>query len=363
MNTINLLAVGDISLKTRNNKLPFEKVKEIFKDKDILFGNLETVLSNQGRETEKAVSLYTSPDKVNYLKGVGFDILNIANNHIMDLGIEGFNETLKVLTKNNINFIGARNKFERNYLIVEKQGIKSSFLSYTEDGFSLPEKNVWINKLEPKDIIRDIFFVKQQCDLIIVSLHWGIENVFYPSPQQIDLAHKIIDSGATIILGHHPHVIQGIERYKNGLIAYSLGNFQFDPSISYSPNNYSFILLIELTKDGLQAYDINPVKIDDEFIPYVPTEEEQEEIRQFISEKSQHINNGSITRQWWFEQIAGEYLSGNMKSFIIRIKRFGFRHFLQCIRWLISPFVIRCYIGFLLKKLKGQQLKDETKLY
>lgn len=354
MNTINLIAVGDIFLKTRNNKLPFEKVKKIFKNKDILFGNLETVLSERGMVAEKAVALYTSPDKADWLKDAGFDILNLANNHIMDLGVEGFNETLDVLNQNKLNFIGCSNhKFTRSCAVIKVNNTKIGFLGYYEGGFNKPQNDVLINAMNEDAIIKDISNLKPECYVIIISLHWGIENVFYPSPKQIDLAHNLIDSGATIILGHHPHVVQGVESYKNGLIAYSLGNFQFESSVSNSPNKQSFIISIELTKDGVETYDINPVKIDDEFIPYVPTEEEQEEIRQFISEKSQHINNGSITWQWWFEQIAGEYLSGNMKSFIIRIKRFGFRHFLQCIRWLVSPFVIRCYIGFLSKKLKG----------
>lgn len=351
MNTVKLMAVGDIFLKTRNNKLPFENIKEIFKDKDILFGNLETVLSNQGRETEKAVSLHTSPDKVNYLKDAGFDALNVANNHIMDLGVEGFNETLKTLTKNNINFIGARDNPEQNYVILDKQGIKLGFLGYSNSGYILPEKNIWINKLELKKIIKDIEFIKQKCDFVIVSLHWGIENVFYPSPKQINLAHELIDSGATIILGHHPHVIQGIERYKHGLIAYSLGNFQFDPYVSDSPNNQSFILTIELSKNGLEDYNITPIKIDSDFIP-TPAVEEQDEIQKFIFKISHYINDGTVTWRWWFEQIAAEYLYGNMKSFINRIKRYGFKHFLQCIRWLISPFVIKCYLGFISKKIK-----------
>lgn len=154
--------------------------------------------------------------------------------------------------------------------------------------------------MDIEENIKDIKLAKQHSDFVIISLHWGIENVFYPSPKQIDLAHKLIDSGATIILGHHPHVVQGIEKYKNGLIAYSLGNFQFDPSDSYSPNSQSFILTIELTKNGLEDYNITPVKIGSDFIP-VPAVEEQEEIRQFIFEISHHINDGTITWRWWFE--------------------------------------------------------------
>ena len=348
MTKVKLIAVGDISLRTRNDSHPFEKVKVVFKDKDILFGNLETVLSNRGKVAEKAVVLYSSPDKVRWLKDAGFDILNIANNHIMDLGVEGFNETLNVLNQNNLNFIGCSNhKFNQSYVIITVNNTKIGFLAYYEGGFNKPQNGALINGMNKDEIIEDIRNLKSQCDVIVLSLHWGIENVFYPSPKQVDLAHKLIDSGATIILGHHPHVIHGIERYKNGLIAYSLGNFQFDPSISYSPTNQSFILSIELTKSGLENYDIIPVKIDDNFVPYVPTEEEQEEIRRFISEISQPINNGTITWRWWFEQIAGEYLSDNMKSFIVRIKRYGFRHFLQCSIWLISPFCLRCYAGII----------------
>ena len=353
MDKIKLLAVGDISLRTRNESSPFEKVKGVFQDKDILFGNLETVLSKRGKMTEKAVVLYASPNKVVWLKDAGFDILNVANNHIMDLGVEGFNETLEVLNQNNLNFIGCSNhKFNQSYAIIKVNNTKIGFLAYYEGGFSKPQNGVLINGMNEDNIIKDIRNLKPECDAIVLSLHWGIENVFYPSPKQVVLARKLIDSGATIILGHHPHVIQGIERYKKGLIAYSLSNFQFAPSVSYSPNKQSFILSIELTKYGLKDYDIIPVKIDDNFVPYVPAEEKQEEIRRFISEISQHISDGTITWRWWFEEIAWEYLSGNVKSWIIRIKRYGIKHLLQCLLWLVSPFCIKCYIGIIRKKLK-----------
>jgi len=371
MSKIKLIAVGDISLRTRSDRYPFEKVKGVFQDKDILFGNLETVLSNRGKVAEKAVVLHTSPDKMVWLKDAGFDIVNIANNHIMDLGVEGFNETLDVLNQNNLNFIGCSNhKFNQSYAVIKVNNTKIGFLAYYEGGFNKPQKGALVNGMNEDNIIKDIRNLKPECDVIVLSLHWGIENVFYPSPKQIDLAHKLIDSGATIILGHHPHVIQGIEEYKNGLIAYSLGNFQFGPSISYSPNNQSFILSIELTKSGfnqsfilsieltksgLEAYDIIPVKIDDDFVPYAPAEEEQEEIRQFISEISQHIINGTITWKWWFEEIAEEYLSGNMKSWIIRIKKYGVKHLLQCLLWLVSPFCIKCYMGVIRKRIKHQK--------
>ncbi|GAH45822.1 unnamed protein product, partial [marine sediment metagenome] len=232
--------------------------------------------------------------------------------------------------------------------------IKFGFLGYTRGGFNSPKKGVWINKIETANIIRDIKFVNPQCDFVIVSLHWGIENVFYPSPKQIDLAHKLIDAGATVILGHHPHVIQGIERYKTGLIVYSLGNFQFDPKLSYRKTNKSIILCLDFDRETLKGYEIVPVIIDKNFLPSVVKDELKDKINDFIAKISHPLNDWHITERWWFEEIAGEYLSGNMKSWFVRIKKYGIRHFLQCVKWLISPFVVRCYIGFLSKKLKGR---------
>ncbi len=359
MSEIRLLAVGDIFLQTRNNKYPFNKVKEIFKDKDILFGNLETVLSNQGEKAEKSALLYSPPGKVSYLKDAGFDVLNVANNHIMDLGAKGFHSTLKSLRREGLAFIGANDRSEKNYIILERQGIKLGFLGYMEGGFNLPKNNVWINRLEPVNIIKDIESIRGEYDFVIVSLHWGIENVFYPSPKQIELAHRLIDAGATLILGHHPHVIQGVDRYKYGLIAYSLGNFQFDPKLSHSKTNKSIILCLNFGRERLESYEIIPVIIDKNFLPGVVEGKLKDKVSDFITEISQPLNDGHLTERWWFEQIADEYLSGNMKSWIIRIKKYGIKHFLQCIKWLISPFVIRCYIGILTRKLKGKQLKDD----
>lgn len=232
MSYIKLFAVGDISLQVKNNKHPFRNVKDILREKDILFGNLETVLSKSGNFAEKAVLLFSNPQKVKYLKDVDFDVLNIANNHILDLGMAGFHRTLTSLRENKLDFIGANDSPELKYKIQEKNGVKIGFSGYANSGCALTGNYVWVNKIEEDSIIKDIYFLKAKCDFVIISLHWGIENVFYPSPEQINLAHKFIDAGATLVLGHHTHVIQGIEQYKHGLIAYSLGNFQFNPNIS-----------------------------------------------------------------------------------------------------------------------------------
>lgn len=344
MSIVKLIAVGDIFLKTKNNTHPFGKVKEAFSSKDILFGNLEVVLSKKGKKAEKAALLYSFPKNVEYLKDVGFDIINVANNHIFDLGLEGFNETLEVLNQKDLSFIGANNwKFNQPDTIIEKKGIKLGFLGYSECGFRNFKDGVFINRIDEDRITSNIKDLRLKCDVVIISLHWGIENVFYPSPKQIRLARNLVDAGANLILGHHPHVVQGIEKYKNGLIVYSLGNFQI---LTLSEKNKeSVILSVEINKNGIEDYRIIPVKINENFIPYLMKNQESKEMLSFINTISHPIIEGRVTNNWWFKQIAKEYLIGNMKSWIVRIKKYGIKHFFWCIRWLINPFTVRCYLG------------------
>jgi hypothetical protein len=347
MKTVRLLAVGDVSLETRNERHPFGQVKEIFKDKDILFGNLETVLSNQGKLAEKAVVLHGSPDKAKYLAEAGFDVLNLANNHIMDLGAEGFHSTLETLRQEGLGFVGANDRPGPTHIVLPKQGITLGFLGFHQGGRNRPEEKIWIDRIEPADVIKDIKALRTKCDFVIVSLHWGTENVFYPSPEQIALAHDLIDAGATVILGHHPHVIQGVEQYGQGLIVYSLANFQFNPGRF----NRSMIVCLEFTKQRLEGHRVVPVIIDEDFVP-MPDNKTGQETLDLVASISEPIKNGTITKSWWFEQIAKEHLSGNFKSFIIRIKRYGLRHLLLCTFWLISPFCLRCYAAIVRQGLR-----------
>lgn len=349
-------------LKPIADKNPFEKVNKHFKEKDILFGNLETALSEVGVPVEKAVSFHTSPENVKWLSQAGFDVVSVANNHTLDLGTRGLLNTLETLNKNNISPIGAGADEYQDSCIIERNNIKIGFLAYYEGGYKNQEAPIWINKLDYNDILRDVNVLKKECDIIIVSLHWGIEKVFYPSPDQIKLAHNLIDNGVNVIFGHHPHVLQAFEEYNGGFIAYSLGNFQlqFNPEECKGQNNkrtnQSVILELIIEKGGYKSHKLTPVLLDKDCTPRSITGKQAQEMLSFIQSISQPIVSGNINRSWWFKQIAGEYLSGNMQSWIIRIKRYGIIHFLQCIKWLMSPFVLQCYLGIIrrkVKKLKG----------
>ena len=351
MNNLNLIAVGDISLHTLNNRRPFQHVAEVFKNKDILFGNLETVLSLRGKAAQKAVTLYTGPEKVAYLTDAGFDVLNVANNHIMDLDVEGCHETLDVLNQHDLKFIGVTTqKYPQPYSILERDNTRVGFLGYYEYGAKEATHDIIIRNIDDQ-IIDETKKLRLLCDIVILSLHWGIENVYYPSPKQIKLARHLIDAGATVVLGHHPHVVQGIEEYKNGLIAYSLGNFQFS-SLRNIDCRKSIILSIDMNKQGVKKYEVIPVFIDEDFVTCSMNKLQSEEMLSHINHVSEPILRGGITDKFWFEEIALEHFQGNMKSWIKRIKQYGIKHLLQCVRWLLSPFILKCYAGMIRKGFK-----------
>lgn len=343
MSLLELYAVGDICLQTKGAVHPFRNMMEIFKNRDILFGNLEVVLSDEGKKAKKAFVLNAPPENVKFLKEAQFNVLNIANNHILDLGVSGFRNTIDLLKENNLRFIGAGSDSSvSNFLIVEKNGLKIGFVGYTRGRFRVPE-GILINKIKEEKIVKDIKDLKEKCDHVVVSLHWGIENVFYPSPDQIALAHSLIDNGAILILGHHPHVIQGIEKYKGGLISYSLGNFQFDSETFQE----TIILKVVFNERGIENYNIIPVVIDENSVPVKAEEHNSKKILDLVSRISEPLISGGVDTGWWYSEIAPEYLSDNIKSYMIRIKRYGITHAIECAVWLITPFCLKCYFGLI----------------
>lgn len=189
-------------------------------------------------------------------------------------------------------------------------------------------------------------------------MHWGTENVYYPSPKQIHLAHRLVDAGAALILGHHPHALQAIEEYHGGLIAYSLGNFQFrcDSSAAWYQrcrNDWTGILHVGLDRGGVREWRLIPVEIGLDALPRLAGAGSAPEIEALAQKISAPVRRGGYPDLEWFAEIAPAYLQGNGKSFLVRIRRYGLKHLLQGGRWLVSPFVLKCYMGLLWRALGG----------
>ena len=352
-----LIAVGDIFLKTSGgNKNPFIHINNILSKGNFIFGNLEVVLSKTGKPIPKRVPLRVNPEKAIYLKESGFHVVNIANNHVMDYGEEAFEDMLKTLKGNGISFIGAgiNCKEARKAEIVDVGGVKIGFLGYTEVGVMANDNNPGCARLDIENIKEDIDLLRLDVDIIIISSHWGIEYVRYPMPKQQKIARELIDCGAKVILGHHPHVVQGVEKYRGGLIFYSLGNFNFgvEQDKKYSGADMGLAVAIKLSTTRVDDFELIPIKISESLHPFQMKGIEREEFIDYIHSISRKLENNGLTDNFWFEEASDIYLSSQIESYLIRIRRYGIRHFLMFLRWLISPFVIKMWKGKFRKILK-----------
>ncbi|SHE10001.1 bifunctional 2',3'-cyclic nucleotide 2'-phosphodiesterase/3'-nucleotidase precursor protein [Chlamydia abortus] len=240
---VTLSFVGDVLLgSTVNNLLsahgyeyPYQDVRELLQKPDLTIANLETPITDRGTaEKDKTYIYRSSPEVLPAFKEAGFDLVNLANNHTMDYGVEGLLDTLGHLDEQGILRVGAGRDADEAFqpVIVEKNGLKIAFLGFTKvvpdaswkAGLASPGLADTYSHIRP---VREIEKAKEQADLVIVIAHWGEERKDHPNQEQIDLAHRYIDAGADLIIGGHPHVLQGFEQYKGKWIAYSLGNFIF----------------------------------------------------------------------------------------------------------------------------------------
>ena len=190
----------------------FKLVKSIFEDDDITYANFEGTLTNETTKVEKAFNFKASPDFVKVLKEGNIEVVGLANNHSYDYGTQGLLDTKETLEKNKIDYFGGT-----EYLIKEVKGLKIGFFGLID----IPGRKY-------KEIDKAIKYLKDNnCDLIIAAMHWGIEKDYNQSDEQIKEGHYLIDNGVDLVIGTHPHVIQGIEKYNGKYIIYSLANFSF----------------------------------------------------------------------------------------------------------------------------------------
>ena len=295
--SLRLMAVGDIMLGRTVGKrlngdytIPFSESKLFLQHADILFGNLESPISDRGTKVYgKGITLRADPKAITSIKDAGFDIVSLANNHILDYHKPALTQTIEILDANKIHYCGAGENINqaRKPVIIERNGLKVAFLAYTDmsEYFFSSEKYNFLAKndregVAPRKldyIIEDINLVRDKADLVVISLHWGVEESFDVTDKMIEFSHMLIDSGADAILGHHPHQLQGIEIYKNKPIAYSMGNFIFDQNDD--ENKESMILDLQYDDTDLISVEAIPLRIVDK-MKVVPAPPEKLEIIQ-----------------------------------------------------------------------------------
>lgn len=224
--------LGDGNYDFRDN---FKYVKDHISGADIAIANFETVTAGNDKKFSGFPQFNSPKETLFALKEAGFDIISTANNHSLDGGKDGILNTLKFIEEYGLKSAGTYKDKNKEFLIEEKNGVKLGFLSYTyglnglEFYLSEEELSYMINLIDEEKIKSDIEKMEKEVDVVVVSVHWGIEYQRQPNDTQIQLGHKMIDWGANIVLGSHPHVLQKSEIIKkdgkDNFIIYSMGNF------------------------------------------------------------------------------------------------------------------------------------------
>lgn len=273
MQSTSILITGDFAPQGRILELlKKNKTIGIFNDfqnylstSDINITNLECPLVIKAKKIKKSGPYLKAPIKsIDILKEGNFDIVTLANNHILDYGYEGLKTTLDACASNDIKTIGAGlNKEEViKPLIVNKNGKKIGFINIAEEEFSvLSNRDYGANPCDISTVYKTITDLKGKVDVIIVIAHGGHEFYKYPSPEVVKRYRLLIEFGVDTVVGHHPHCHSGYEKYKDGLIFYSLGNFSFDwPEMKKSGWNEGYAVKLEIENNNNINYEIIPYK-------------------------------------------------------------------------------------------------------
>ena len=214
----------------------FAQLGDDYKNADIFFANLEGPVTTKGIDMQNLYSFRMNPSVLPVLKSAGVDVVSFANNHVGDWERVGFTDSLINLIQHKIPYAGAginRADAEKPK-IINRYGIRFGFLGFTDVGpewLEATKDSAGILLANDKRYAEIIGNAKKDVDVLIVSMHAGNEYE-KETLRQKRLAHTAIDAGASLFIGHHAHVIQGVKKYKDGLIAYGLGNFIFDQKFS-----------------------------------------------------------------------------------------------------------------------------------
>jgi len=204
----------------------FARVKQALADGDVRFCNLEAPLSATGPHAPHQLIFRASPAAVGSLTDAGFDVVSLANNHTMNAGREGLQNTMSLLARHGIAFAGAawREGGDVHPTTLRVNDLRLRFLAFT----SIGRGDAHVSPEDPSAALAQVRAARREADVLVVSVHWGVEYKRRPSQWQREFAHRLVEAGADVVLGHHPHVLQGVEVLDGKLILYSMGNFVFD---------------------------------------------------------------------------------------------------------------------------------------
>ncbi len=278
---VTLLFAGDIMLsrhietimKKKNNQGYYARyVKEFMRSADLTIANFENPFRGT-KDVKKGEMVFgADPKSIKTLTELGVDVVSLANNHMLDQTGGGITRTIDTLSTLSIDGVGAGHTYNDAHeaVIKEIKGVKIAFLAYTP---FLPQyikkksSQPSVADMNEKEIIRDIKRAKKVADIVITMFHWGDEYKATHNKKQETIAHAAIDAGASLVIGHHPHVIQDIQTYKDAPIIYSLGNFIFDQNFSKDTKR-GLVAEININQDKTISVIPHEVRFTKDFQPY-----------------------------------------------------------------------------------------------
>ena len=273
-----LVFLGDVSpgrtmeyqLARYGPSYPWQGLAPLLQEADLAVANLESGLTTRGEPLDKSYLIRAHPDTAPTLVEAGFDLVNLANNHTLDYGQPGMEQTLVTLETLGITTVGAGTSREMAHepAILNANGLQVAVLGYAAARWNGSEDVPATDRIawaDPGAVRADVQAIRDTVDLVIVQLHAGTEYAAAPSPDQVQFARAAIDAGADLVIGHHPHVTQTVERYKDGLIVYSLGDALFD--IPRQATRRGHLLRVHATRDGLGQVELWPFWIADSIQP------------------------------------------------------------------------------------------------
>jgi poly-gamma-glutamate synthesis protein (capsule biosynthesis protein) len=319
---------------------PFGPVKDMLAEGDVLFGNFETPVTTHIRDNKKPQTKYYSPLGIGRgLKEIGYDVVNLAHNHICDFGDEGILTTINELNIFGLKYIGiGRNADEalRPVIVSCQNGMTLGFIGYAtsqnavDNDYSYKACFPDLNR-----VAKDIAALKQKVDFVIISCHTGAQYNPYPEPDTRKLAHIAIENGAMVFLGHHPHVPQGYEKIGHGMAVYSLGDF-ISPT-KKEMRRETFFAKLTLCPQKDVNLEIVPCYINDEFQTIPAPDQLKDKIVNHIESLSRDISEGrsdalhyqTVNKRFltqYFPAWKEEYQEQGFKIFIQKIKHIRYYH-------------------------------------
>jgi len=372
-----LVAVGDVMLdrqvgvwiRERGPEHPFLPVLSLLRQGDLVFGNLENPISSDRSSPlpGKRINFCAVPEAADGLARAGFKVMTMANNHMMDYGPAAMRETMHLLAQRGIRHVGAGANLgeAREPAICEVRGLRVAFL-----GYNSPDQEVEATDARPglaparlDLVLEDIREAKRKADVVAVSLHRGLEFSPYPLPDQQHECRRMVEAGADLILGHHPHDPQGVELWRGGLIFHSLGHFVLDwePPVSRwekerfrRSRDWGLLVQVWLTRHGVSRARVLPIRQNGSCQAELLEGPAKQQALRGLRHLSWPLNQERLNRIVW--RHGGEWLRFQFDS-----HRFHWRNGLSRRRWLrsfarwgTSDLVVRMLWG----RLTGAELPD-----